>query len=230
VTDRTTSQPRPLGQNRWAAVIPVSLGLAIASLIFFAWLSQEMLKQGTDQFDSAIRSAVHQHTSASLTSVMSVFTQLGNWQVVMTGTICALLICWYRHERGLLLVVLVTMGGAGILDGTLKLLFHRIRPDPFIGDKPSTYSFPSGHALVSLCFYGVIAGILSLRATRRWERWLIWGCASLLVGWIGLSRIYLGVHWPSDVVAGYAAALIWMGAVRLLAEFARRRGSEVPVK
>jgi undecaprenyl-diphosphatase len=134
----------------------------------------------------------------------------------MSGTICVLLICWYRNERGLLLLVLATMAGAGVLDATLKLAFHRMRPDPFIGSKPSSYSFPSGHALVSFCFYGLIGGILSLRSDQRWKRVLIWTLASLLVGLIGLSRIYLGVHWPSDVLAGYAAGLIWMGAVRVL--------------
>jgi undecaprenyl-diphosphatase len=153
---------------------------------------------------------------------MLLFTQLGNWQAIMAGTLCLLLICWYRGERGLLLLVLVTMAGAGILDGTLKLVFHRARPDPFIGIKPHTYSFPSGHALVSLCFYGLIGGILSLRSDRRWKRVAIWAAASLLVGLIGLSRIYLGVHWPSDVLAGYAAGLIWMGAVRALARAATR--------
>jgi undecaprenyl-diphosphatase len=228
VTDRDKVQPRPLYQNLWAAVIPVSLGLAISSLVFFAWLAEQMLKQGTARFDAAIRFAVHQHASASLTHAMSLFTELGNWQVIMAGTICLLLICWYCQERGLLALVLVTMAGAGILDGTLKLVFHRARPDPFIGSKPSTYSFPSGHALVSLCFYVLIAGILSLRADRRWKRVLIWTAASLLIGLIGLSRIYLGVHWPSDVVAGYAAGLIWMGAVRELANVAARNKPTTP--
>jgi undecaprenyl-diphosphatase len=222
VTDRDKSQPRPLYQSRWAAVIPVSLGLAIGSLIFFAWLSEQMLKQGTARFDAAIRLAVHQHASGSLTRAMFLFTELGNWQVIMAGTICLLLICWYRQEGGLTLLVLVTMAGVGILDGTLKLAFHRARPDPFIGSKPGTYSFPSGHALVSLCFYALIAGILSLRWDQRWKRVLTWTAASLLVGLIGLSRIYLGVHWPSDVVAGYLAGLIWMGAVQVLGKAAER--------
>lgn len=220
MTGRDKSQPWPLYQNRWAAAIPVSLGLAICCLIFFAWLSEQVLKQGTDQFDAVIRSAVQQHASPFLTTVMSVITQLGNWQVMMAGTVYLLLVCWYRQERGLLLLVLVTMAGVGILDGTLKLVFHRMRPDPFIGSKPSTYSFPSGHALVSLCFYTLVAGILSLRSDRHWNRVLIWTVASLLIALVGLSRIYLGVHWPSDVVAGYAAGLIWMGSVRVLASLA----------
>jgi undecaprenyl-diphosphatase len=202
--------------HRWAAIIPVSLGVAVGSLLFFAWLSEEIRERGTDRFDSAVRFAVHQHASPWLTALLSRVTYLGDWPVILAGTCVLLLVCWYCKQRGLLLLVLVTMAGAGILDGTLKLAFHRPRPDPFVGAKPGTWSFPSGHALISLCFYGLIAGILSLRANRGWQRAVIWASASLLVALIGLSRVYLGVHWPSDVVAGYAAGMIWMGAVRVL--------------
>ena len=208
--------------SRWAAVIPVSLGLAIGSLLFFAWLSEEVLEQGTDRFDGTIRLAIHQHASAWLSFLMLRITHLGDWPVIMAGTILAMLVCACHSERGFLLLVLVTMAGAGILDGSLKLAFHRMRPDPFIGNKPSTFSFPSGHSLVSFCFYGLIAGLLSLHAEKRWQRILIWTSASLLVALIGFSRVYLGVHWPSDVIAGYAAALIWMGAVRVIERFAVR--------
>jgi undecaprenyl-diphosphatase len=109
------------------------------------------------------------------------------------------------------------MIGAGILDGVLKLAFHRLRPDPFFGVKPTTYSFPSGHALIALCFYGLVAGMLSFHLEKRWQRAVVWSAAGLIIGLVGMSRIYLGVHWPSDVLAGYSAALIWMGAVRVLA-------------
>jgi undecaprenyl-diphosphatase len=211
------SRWRPAAHTRWAAVVPVSLGLAAACLILFAWLAEEVFEGGTDQFDNAIRATVHQHAAPWLTVVMSRITLLGDWMGILAGTCCLLLICGWRRKWGVARLVLVTMAGAGLLDATLKLAFHRPRPDPFVGTKPSTWSFPSGHALVSLCFYGLIAGILSLRRTRRrWERTLIWTGAALLVGTIGFSRIYLGVHWPSDVLAGYAAGLIWMGTVRAL--------------
>ena len=91
-----------------------------------------------------------------------------------------------------------------------------VRPDPFFMPKPSTYSFPSGHALISLCFYGLLAGTLTHDMRSKWHRVLVWCAAAVLITLIGLSRVYLGVHWPSDVIAGYAAALIWMGAVRMV--------------
>jgi membrane-associated phospholipid phosphatase len=99
----------------------------------------------------------------------------------------------------------------------LKSSFHRARPDPFFNlAAPASYAFPSGHALLALCFYGVMARIWadSLKSGRR--RWMVWVAAICLIGLIGLSRIYLGVHYPSDVLAGYAAAIVWVSAMTMI--------------
>jgi membrane-associated phospholipid phosphatase len=214
---RFTRPERKLINKRWPAVIPVSLGLSIASLLLFSWLADEVLRKHTDRFDDTVRSVIHDFASPALTDLMRFVTNLGDWQVVMTATLCLLAYLWYRRDYTHILVALVAMMGAGILDASLKLAFHRARPDPFFIGKPSTYSFPSGHALISLCFYGLLAGTLAHDMNSKWQRVLMWTAATLLVALIGLSRVYLGVHWPSDVIAGYATALIWMGAVRVLA-------------
>jgi undecaprenyl-diphosphatase len=208
---------RQLLNKRWAAVIPVSLGLSIAALVLFSWLADEVLRKHTDRFDDTVRSVIHDFASPGLTDLMRFVTNFGDWQVVMTATLCLFAYFWYRRDHTHILVALVVMMGAGILDAALKLAFHRTRPDPFFIPKPSTYSFPSGHALISLCFYGLVAGSLAHDMRSKWQRVLMWSAAALLIALIGLSRVYLGVHWPSDVIAGYAAALIWMGAVRILA-------------
>jgi undecaprenyl-diphosphatase len=201
----------------WPAVIPVSLGLAAVALLFFSWLSEELLERGTAHFDSSVRALIHEYASPPVTAVFRFVTNLGDWPVILTGTLVLLFFFWYRRDRDHIGLLLVTMIGAGILDGVLKLAFHRLRPDPFFGVKPTTYSFPSGHALISLCFYGLVAGMLSFHLEKRWWRAVVWSAAGLIIGLVGMSRIYLGVHWPSDVLAGYSAALIWMGAVRVLA-------------
>jgi undecaprenyl-diphosphatase len=211
------SNSHPRANGTWAAVIPVSLGLATVSLVLFSWLADEILKRGTDRFDNGVRSLIHQHASPPVTAIMEFVTNLGDWPVILFGTVVVLLLFWYRRDGDHLLLLLVTMVGAGFLDGVLKLAFHRPRPDPFFGVKPSTFSFPSGHALISLCFYGLIAGMASFQLHARWQRAAVWSAAGVMVGLIGLSRIYLGVHWPSDVLAGYSAAVIWMGAIRVLA-------------
>jgi len=217
---------RQLLNKRWTAVIPVSLGLPIAPLVLFSCLADQVLRKHTDRFDDTVRSVIHDFASPGLTAVMRFVTNLGDWQVVMTATLCLFAYLWYRRDNTHILVALVTMMGAGILDASLKLAFHRTRPDPFFIPKPSTYSFPSGHALISLCFYGLVAGTLAHDMDAKWQRILTWSVASLLIAMIGLSRVYLGVHWPSDVIAGYAAALIWMGAVRVLAVRLEGKGAK----
>jgi membrane-associated phospholipid phosphatase len=214
---RLTRPERQLINKRWPAIIPVSLGLSVASLVLFSWLANEVLRKHTDRFDDAVRSVIHDFASPALTGLMRFVTNLGDWQVVMTATLCLFAYLWYRRDHTHILVALVAMMGAGILDASLKLAFHRARPDPFFIARPSTYSFPSGHALISLCFYGLLAGTLTHDMQSKWQRVLAWSAAVLLVALIGLSRVYLGVHWPSDVIAGYATAVIWMGAVRVLA-------------
>ncbi len=211
-----TQQPSRANKT-WPAIIPVTLGLAAVALLCFSWLSEQVLERGTARFDSAVRALVHEYASPPVTALFTFVTNLGDWPVILGGTLALLFFFWYRGDRAHIGLLLVTMTGAGILDGVLKLGFHRLRPDPFFGAKPTTYSFPSGHALISFCFYGLIAGMLSFQLEKRWQRTLVWSAAILIIGLVGISRIYLGVHWPSDVLAGYSAAVIWMGAVRVLA-------------
>jgi undecaprenyl-diphosphatase len=88
---------------------------------------------------------------------------------------------------------------------------------------PRTPSFPSGHSLFSFCFYGVLAGLLADRIdSRRWQV-LIWTVAAVLVAAIGLSRIYLGVHYPSDVVAGYLTGTLWVSTMVAVDRMRKRR-------
>lgn len=117
------------------------------------------------------------------------------------------------HWRREALWMVVTILGALVLDLSLKYAFHRPRPVPFFVPVPYTYSFPSGHSLFSFSFYGVLAGLLTRRIRSRMLRVLIWTLAAVLVAAIGLSRIYLGVHYPSDVIAGYLAASLWVSTL-----------------
>jgi undecaprenyl-diphosphatase len=193
-----------------------ALLLAATALFIFGWLAEEVLEGDTQQFDAFVRTAVHQLARPGLTRLMQVFSFLGS--VAAVASICLVAICvsfYFRHARtGALLAI--TMLGAAALDVALKLAFHRPRPVAFFGSTPNTYSFPSGHALGSLCFYGILAAILAERARGRGAKFCVWATAVFLVGMIGFSRIYLGVHYPSDVIAGYCAAVVWVGAVGFL--------------
>lgn len=104
--------------------------------------------------------------------------------------------------------------GAEAIDQVLKACFQRPRPEAFFGLAPANYSFPSGHALVSLCFYLTLAETVIEKDWSRRRRLATRAGGVLFAGAIGLSRIYLGVHYPTDVLAGYAAAVAWLAVLR----------------
>lgn len=204
-----------LGQIKKAhagLLLLVALILAAASLAGFAWLSEEMLEGDARQFDDIVRTTVHGFASPALTLVMQALSLLGSVAVTIVLTLLAAILLYYFRLRRAIVFLGIIMAGAGVLDFVLKHAFHRARPTPYFGIDPTSYSFPSGHALGALCFYGALAVILSVPA-KRVARLLVWTIALLLVAGIGLSRIYLGVHYPSDVVAGYCAASVWLGMV-----------------
>jgi undecaprenyl-diphosphatase len=207
-----------ISRHPWLG-LPLSLFAAVLALLLFAWVADSVLDQKTQSFDLQIRAAVHQHASPQLTVAMRAITWLGSWQVLLPTVCCLLAIFILRGMSREGRLLLLTIVGAEVLDTVLKLSFRRVRPAPFFGIPPlDTYSFPSGHALVSFCFYGLIAGLITTRARRKWLRAIIWLVAFVIVGLIGFSRIYLGVHYPSDVIAGYIAAIFWMGALKAVAQ------------
>ena len=190
----------------------VSLGVAVLSLFLFAWIAESVSHDRTASFDLAVRTNIHEYASPGLTKLMIAFSFLGGDGLTAAAILSVIAFLRFRWLRAALWMV-VTILGAVVLDLSLKYAFHRPRPIPFFVAVPHTYSFPSGHSLFSFCFYGVLAGLLAGRIGSRLGRVLIWTMAALLVAAIGLSRIYLGVHYPSDVIAGYLAAALWVSTL-----------------
>src|SRR5216683_7874988 len=187
----------------------ISLASSALFLILFAWLSEEVFGGDLQRFDLGVRMKVHEFFSPQLTKFMQSMTFLGS--IAFLTTLFAIIVAvWLaKGMKRPAVWLMIAAGGSVILDVSLKLSFHRIRPVPFVGTAPLTYSFPSGHALSSFCFYGVLAGLVCAQIESRAIRLLIWSVAAALVFAIGLSRIYLGVHYPTDVVEGYIAAAAW---------------------
>lgn len=190
-----------------------SLASAILFLALFGWLAEEVFEGELSQFDLHIRNFVHQFATPPLTKVMQGFTDLGSVGALSILFGIALACFLLAKLRGPAVWLFVALGGTMILDVTLKLAFHRARPEPYFGPMPNSYSFPSGHAMGSLVFYGFIAGALCARIRRPLTRVLIWSATAILVAAIGVSRIYLGVHYPTDVIAGYAAGAVWVSTL-----------------
>jgi membrane-associated phospholipid phosphatase len=210
-----------------AFLLPGAFLFAAAALFIFGWLAEEMLEGDTQRFDSLVRAAVHQHATPGLTRSMMGFSFLGSVATVSVLGVVVLSAFLYFRQVRLAALLGITMIGMAALDFVLKLAFHRPRPVAFFGPSPSSYSFPSGHSFGALCFYGVLAAIFAARAHGKPAKSFIWIVAAVLIAMIGLSRIYLGVHYPSDVIAGYCAGAVWVAAVGLMDKILTGRRKEM---
>ena len=187
------------------------LASAIAALFFFGWFADEVAEGGTARFDEAVRGFVHSFAAPFLTLIMQTASFVGSTLfLILLGIVIVAALFIKKHRHGAILFTITTVG-ASILLSLLKLAFHRTRPEPFFNTiLPSSYSFPSGHSLGSFCFYLALAAILTNRVEKPLLKIVIWTLAVLLVLLIGISRVYLGVHYPSDVLAGFVIGFIWV--------------------
>lgn len=199
--------------------LELAIGLVVALLAgaTFGWLGEEVLDGDTQALDDRLRLLVNRYATPTLTAIMGFASEWGSprWLSVVAGvtTVVFLARGW---PRGALLTV-VTLAGAGLLNGGLKLFFGRERPTAFFEQYPSpgSFSFPSGHALFATAFFGGLAVLLWARLRGARARLAVALLAAACILLIGFSRIYLGVHYPSDVLGGFAAGIVWVGAVAL---------------
>ena len=198
---------------------------AVATLAFFGLAgAMETHSLSLIGFDAAIRMGLHSFSSPPLTLLAEKGTWLGSLGVIGLFSVLAFVVMVHSGDRRGAVILTVTMIGALVLENGLKFSFQRVRPTPFFGSEPLTYSFPSGHALFSLCFYGAIAITAARLVQPAAIKILIWLAMTLLVSAIGITRIYLGVHYPSDVLGGYLVAIAWVAVV--MAAEQRARSSE----
>jgi undecaprenyl-diphosphatase len=208
-------EPERLPLSYMEAGAVVSLAMAVLSLFFFGWIAEGMLEGSTTRFDLAVREWVHQFAAPAMTRIMTVISLLGYNFLIVELVIALVVFCFLRWKRAAAWLA-VTMAGALAMDLALKYAFRRPRPQVFFGAELHSYSFPSGHALCSFSFYGVLAGLIAARTKSPALRGVASAAAATLVAAIGLSRIYLGMHYPSDVIAGYLAAAVWVASLLTL--------------
>ena len=197
------------------AAVVISLAASVLCLFLFVWLGREMRAGDTLRFDETIRNWVHQFASPGMTAFMKIVSMMGAQILAVELLIAFLVFARLRWKRAAFWLA-IAMIGALVLEASLKYAYHRIRPQAYFVPEPASFSFPSGHSLTSFCFYGVLAGLLTSRIKSLFWRIAVWIAAAVLVVAIGLSRVYLGVHYPSDVLAGYLAATVWVGTIIVL--------------
>jgi undecaprenyl-diphosphatase len=183
--------------------------LAAFALWLFAQIAEEVLEKESHALDTSILLAIRRLHTTLLDQAMMGITFIGDPSVLLV--ICLGMGIWLlkQQRRATAMTLLIAAIGAIGLNVWLKHLFSRARPALWnhIVDV-GNYSFPSGHAMVSLVIYGLIGYILATQFPQHQK--LITSFTTILIAAIGFSRLYLGVHWPTDVLAGYAAGLVWL--------------------
>ena len=147
---------------------------------------------------------------------MNLATDLGSAPITIPLMLGLLAWLWLTHRRPVAGVVAAAWIGAQLLDVVLKYLYQRDRPSLFPAfAKAGGYSFPSGHTVTALVTYGLIAGVLWHSLSGKW-RWVPVAIAALIVAAVATSRVYLGVHYPSDVAGAVLIGSAWLYAWLLI--------------
>jgi undecaprenyl-diphosphatase len=177
---------------------------AIGGLLTFVALAYPIVRGQPIGFDAPLREAIHGGAFPALTAAMRAATAIGS-EYFLLPLAAILLWRWLRRgERRTAWRFAAGSLGAEAVAQLLKALIQRPRPETFFGLAPAeTYSFPSGHAFVPAVFFWIAAG--SLLAPARWRAGVV-----ALAALLGFSRVYLGYHYPSDVAAGWALAVVWL--------------------
>lgn len=193
------------------------LALAFAGvalpLALFAELADEVHEAEAFGFDEPLLRYAQSVASPAMDAVMRLASDLGfAWGVIPADVaILAALVLLGHVRRGVFFGLAV--GGSALLNLAAKAVFQRQRPDLWLSIAPEhTFSFPSGHAMGS----ATLAAALVLLAWRTRWRWPAAAAGVAFAAWVGASRVYLGVHFPSDILAGWAAAVAWTCLVYLI--------------
>ena len=217
------------GEGRELAAVAVRHGprllLLFAAMLLPMWLFLELADEVHEgeamHFDEPVLRFAQGMAREGFDRVFLVFSNLGyHYGVVPFDVLLVVGLAIARRYRQSVFAA-VALGGSGLLNVATKQFFARERPSLWESIAPeSSYSFPSGHAMGSM----TLAVVLVLLTWRTPLRWWVVGATAVFVPMVGLSRVYLGVHYPSDILAGWAAATVWAVGSWLVIRPGRRTG------
>ncbi|PFA70756.1 hypothetical protein CN378_00370 [Bacillus sp. AFS015802] len=192
----------------------VFVAVSLLCLSVFTWgfvsIVEEWKENEIARFDDGVFDIVRGTISPKLTEIMTSITFLGGIKGITIFTITVVVILLFMKKYPLALFVAITiLTGAGF-NGLLKWIFKRDRPDIEALIQQGGYSFPSGHSMSSFIFYGSLAFILFRALDHKRYKWGSVIMVGILVLLIGISRVYLGVHYPSDILGGFTAGGAWL--------------------
>lgn len=216
------NDPRPRRNRRRNAFLPLAIGmsggvvLATVAFWFFRKQAESVVAGDADHYDTAILEFVGKADTPALNLAMKTATMLGTHAAVGTAAGLTALALWRNGRSHDAWTIVISTSGAMALNTILKALFQRRRPEELYRQirLPRSHSFPSGHSLLAAATYPILAHhLVEHRATP--VQLAGHAAAAVAVLAIGFSRIYFAVHFPSDVLAGFAAGSGWLGLTSL---------------
>jgi undecaprenyl-diphosphatase len=223
---------------RWVGDVYTAVGIfivlgtlvALAATWVFMQIAGEVSKGKTQAFDVAVLRYIETHQTPFLDNAMLEITFLGTGLIVMTMVLVSGMFLWLtKHKHSALLLIVATVGGI-LLNNLLKMTFDRPRPQVFEwGQHTVSSSFPSGHAMSAATVYITVAYLAARLQRRRISRALTLLAATTIIVLIAVSRLYLGVHYPTDVAAGVVIGIAWAALCMAMLEvtllYGRRRSA-----
>jgi undecaprenyl-diphosphatase len=197
----------------WGALVALLMGVCLPLYIFESLAVTVWRNKSSFPWDEPLLEAIHATAQPQLDWFAATLTKLGVfWGVFPAATVIAIGLLSLRRWRSLAYLITV-LSGSVVINRSAKMLLHRTRPSLWASIAPeSDYAFPSGHAMSSMTF---VAALLVLTWGSRWF-WFVLAGGSLFVVSIGWTRLYLGVHFPSDVLAGWLVSIAWTVGASLL--------------
>ncbi|WP_232698449.1 phosphatase PAP2 family protein [Brevibacillus daliensis] len=217
---------------KWHQIgLPTKRYLLISTMIllFFVFIfdrfADELIEHELNKFDQSIINWVQGYITPQLTTIMKIFTFFGSTTALLLLLVISITLMIWQKKRWEPLFLVIAISGGVLFNQLLKWVFHRQRPTIHRLVEETGYSFPSGHSMVSFIFYGMLWMLLYMFLVSRFPKVISTLISIILILMIGVSRIYLGVHYPSDVIAGFAAGGIWLViclmGLRLVLEYRR---------
>lgn len=231
----------PARRRGSAPFLPLAIGisggvaLATAAFWFFKRQAEQVVEGTADHYDTALLDLVTKAKSERMDAVMRAATSLGSHTAITVAAVGTAIMMIRRRRPHDGWTVLISTGGAMVLNTALKAIFQRQRPQELhrLIKLPKSHSFPSGHSLLSAATYPIVVHHLVERMPPRAQVLALAGAGVAILS-VGYSRVYFAVHFPSDVLAGFAGGLGWLGLTSLSHtlmdrdRLARARRREIP--
>jgi len=204
----------------------ILIGFVYVSFLFFSTVQDILASDQIVATDFRIAHLLAYFRSPEFTKIFLWITLLGKWQIVVGTAIAVSVILWLWKKKEFICYLWLALGADELFNYLGKLAVHRVRPDNPVYLENS-FSFPSGHAMVSVIFYGFL-GYLLIRHLKNWKQKVnvFFVCFIIAIA-IGFSRLYLGVHYFSDVWGGYLLGLLILATIITLYEWRRFKRGKV---